>query len=235
MSKESQQPSLPRSKNETEGSRVRQSGTIASKGRSTTKEPTTVDMQDDIALLPSEMPTEELVPEADAPAEEESFPEEEGVTTYSYPSLMSRRYRVTLRSKQRHKSFLQQLMDTKNVAYFIVFFLSIVAFNACKYYMEGTPNMGNQSTAEVTRDYLGFFLITFLFARYLSLPSLVLLWSTMAAFHVLFNIHYYDESRPGLHGQHLQYFCMVYLISLGIIMSMKKMIPAHKRRSQLIY
>lgn len=141
-------------------------------------------------------------------------------------------YRVTLRSKRPEKNFWQKLWEARTRIYFGVFILSIVAFNVVKRSMRGEEEMGYQTRLEVTRDYVGFFVMAFFFARYLSLPSLALLWTSIAAFHYALNIHYYDAPKPGLHSHHLQYFVLVYFVSLGILVAMKTL-SKKKRRSRL--
>ncbi len=159
-----------------------------------------------------------------------SFAEDRERSRPGHPHAGSGPFRVTLRSKRQPKSLFQLVTEKRTKVYLGVFLLSVLAFHLLKRRMRGTPNMGYQSTREVTRDYIGFFVIVFFMARYLSMASIVLLWTTILAFHFLFNIHYYDDQRTGLHGQHLQYFFMVYLVSLGILVAMKNMIKPKRRR-----
>ncbi|CAM6054367.1 unnamed protein product [Sphagnum tenellum] len=137
----------------------------------------------------------------------------------SHPESFTLEPRVT--KKKEEPSWLQ---NNKSLFHLGLFVLSLVAFRLCHVYSKSLPNLGNLSPAEVARDYLGFFALTFFFSRYISMIALALVWTSVAAFHFLLNIHYYDDPKPGLQLRHLEYFVVMYVITLGILLGRKALV-----------
>ncbi len=73
-------------------------------------------------------------------------------------------------------------------------------------------NLGYLSHNEKIKDYVLLFVLTFLLTRYLTLTAIGVMFLSVFGFHLLHNLTYHEEPRPGFNSLHVKYFLGTYLL-----------------------
>lgn len=75
-------------------------------------------------------------------------------------------------------------------------------------------NLGYLTRTEKIKDYALLFVLTFILTRYLTPTAIAVMFFSVFGFHLLHNLTYHEEPRPGFNALHVKYFLGTYLLCI---------------------
>jgi len=131
----------------------------------------------------------------------------EGLKHIHPDAMSSMASAFTLRQSQetREQKALSQLILWSFV---LAICIIAVAYNL----NAGDEGGGNLNSKRRIWDYVLFFAMLFVAGRFLTASAAVIVISSVAAFHIFERIHYRDLPPPGVTGQHVRYFMLMYIL-----------------------
>ena len=98
-------------------------------------------------------------------------------------------------------------------------------------------NLGNLSNREKVKDYVVLFVLTFLFARFLTMTAVAIMVTTVLAFHLIRGLNYHEDATSFgvasiLTADHVKYFFGTYLFCI-CYMQAYRMWKARKNKKRL--